>query len=186
MAIKSPPAEATEFNGEGYRATAAEHVPIASELQLRHAEWIAANRRKVDQLSGGKLAYVYLPDTGQGGLTNFNRYYYAQSYQFMQGGPDTDLGAVIFDVTGLPDPKTVKVVARIRYPQSPGGFHNTFAYKHSDGRVLYFATINQSKALIYDLSKVVSGAPETSWLIGEVANPTPTISTWLSSTPTLS
>jgi tricorn protease len=54
-------------------------VPIASELQLRHAEWIAANRRKVDQLSGGKLAYVYLPDTAQGGLTNFNRYYFAQS-----------------------------------------------------------------------------------------------------------
>ena len=50
-----------------------------SRLQLRHAEWIAANRRKVDQLSGGKLAYVYLPDTAQGGLTSFNRYYYAQS-----------------------------------------------------------------------------------------------------------
>ena len=54
-------------------------VPIASELQLRHAEWIAENRRKVDKLSGGKLAYVYLPDTAQGGLTNFNRYYFAQS-----------------------------------------------------------------------------------------------------------
>jgi tricorn protease len=54
-------------------------APMASELQLRHAEWIAANRRKVDQLSGGKLAYVYLPDTAQGGLTNFNRYYFAQS-----------------------------------------------------------------------------------------------------------
>jgi tricorn protease len=54
-------------------------MPIASELQLRHAEWIAANRRKVDELSGGKLAYVYLPDTAQGGLTSFNRYYYAQS-----------------------------------------------------------------------------------------------------------
>ena len=87
-----------------------------------------------------------------------NRYYYAQSYQFMQGSPDADLGAVIFDVTGLPDPRKVKVVARIRYPQSPGGFHNTFAYKHSDGRVLYFATVNESKALIYDLDKVVSGA----------------------------
>src|SRR5258706_9112105 len=74
-----------------------------------------------------------------------DRYYYAQSYQFMQGSPDTDLGAVIFDVTGLPDPKTVKVVARIGYPASPGGFHNTFAYKHSDGRVLYFTTINKSK-----------------------------------------
>ena len=32
------------------------------------------------------------------------RYYYAQSYQFLQGSPDADLGAVIFDVTGLPDP----------------------------------------------------------------------------------
>jgi hypothetical protein len=91
----------------------------------------------------------------------------------MQGSPDTDLGAVIFDVTGLPDPAKVKVVARIRYPQSPGGFHNTFAYKHSDGRVLYFATINQSKALVYDLAKVVSGAPENTWLVGEVPNPTP-------------
>ena len=54
-------------------------VPIASEMALRHAEWMAANRAKVDALSGGKLAYVYLPDTAQGGLTNFNRYYFAQS-----------------------------------------------------------------------------------------------------------
>ena len=54
-------------------------MPIASEQQLRHQAWIDANRRKVDQLCGGKLAYVYLPDTGQGGLTNFNRYYFAQT-----------------------------------------------------------------------------------------------------------
>jgi len=101
------------------------------------------------------------------------RYYYAQSYQFMQGSPDADLGAVIFDVTGLPDPAKVKVVARIRYPQAPGGFHNTFAYKHSDGRALFFATVNQPKALVYDLDKVVSGADSSTWLIGEVPNPTP-------------
>ena len=74
-----------------------------------------------------------------------NRYYYAQSYQFFQGSPDADLGAVIFDVTGLPDTSTVKVVARIRYPESPMGFHNTFVYKHSDGRVLYFATTHNPK-----------------------------------------
>jgi hypothetical protein len=101
------------------------------------------------------------------------RYYYAQSLQFMQGSPDADLGAVIFDVTGLPDPSKVKEVARIRYPQSPGGFHNTFAYKHSDGRALYFTTVNQSKALIYDLEKVVKGADPATALIGEVPNPTP-------------
>ena len=33
----------------------------------------------MDELSGGKLAYVYMPDTAQGGLTSFNRYYFAQS-----------------------------------------------------------------------------------------------------------
>src|SRR3954469_25292326 len=54
-----------------------------------------------------------------------NRYYYAQSLQFQQGTPDEDLGAVIFDVTGLPDGSKVKEVARIRYPSAPGGFHNT-------------------------------------------------------------
>src|SRR4029078_3579859 len=94
------------------------------------------------------------------------RYYYAQSLQFMQGSPDADLGGVIFGVTGLPDPSKVKEVARIRYPQSPGGFHNTFAYKHSDGRAVYFATVGQSKAIVYDLDKVVSSPDSTTWLVG--------------------
>ena len=53
-------------------------VPIKSEYALRNIAWIDANQRKVDQLSGGKLAYVYLPDTAEGGFTNFNRYYMAQ------------------------------------------------------------------------------------------------------------
>jgi tricorn protease len=54
-------------------------TPIANEAQLRNIDWIEGNQRKVDQLSGGKLAYVYLPDTGAGGFTNFNRYYFAQT-----------------------------------------------------------------------------------------------------------
>ncbi|HXN72877.1 MAG TPA: PDZ domain-containing protein [Candidatus Acidoferrales bacterium] len=53
-------------------------TPIGDDLGLRNLAWIEANRRKVQDLSGGKLAYVYLPDTGLGGLTNFNRYYFAQ------------------------------------------------------------------------------------------------------------
>jgi tricorn protease len=53
-------------------------VPVPDETSLRNLAWIESNRRKVDQLSGGKLAYVYLPNTAQGGFTNFNRYYFAQ------------------------------------------------------------------------------------------------------------
>ena len=53
-------------------------TPVANEYRLRHLAWIEGNRRKVDQLSGGRLAYVHLPDTAYGGYTNFNRYYFAQ------------------------------------------------------------------------------------------------------------
>jgi tricorn protease len=54
-------------------------VPVANEQRLRNLDWIDGNKRKVDQLSGGKLAYVYLPDTGAGGFTSFNRYFFAQT-----------------------------------------------------------------------------------------------------------
>jgi tricorn protease len=53
-------------------------VPTASESGLRNLAWIEGNRRKVSELSGGRLAYVYLPNTGGAGYTNFNRYYFAQ------------------------------------------------------------------------------------------------------------
>lgn len=53
-------------------------VPTDSDHGLRNVEWINQNRRKVDQLSGGKVAYVYMPNTAGAGYTNFNRYFYAQ------------------------------------------------------------------------------------------------------------
>jgi tricorn protease len=54
-------------------------VPIASERSLRQRAWMEDNRRKVDALSKGKLAYVYLPDTWVGGHTYFDRYFFAQT-----------------------------------------------------------------------------------------------------------
>jgi len=53
-------------------------VPVANEQGLRTRAWVESNRRRVDSLSGGRLAYVYLPNTGQPGYTSFNRYYFAQ------------------------------------------------------------------------------------------------------------
>jgi len=53
-------------------------VPIESEAALRNRAWIEGNLQRVEKLSGGKLAYVYLPDTGFGGYTSFNRYFFAQ------------------------------------------------------------------------------------------------------------
>jgi tricorn protease len=69
-------------------------VPVGNEYNLRNLAWVEDNRRKVDKLSGGRLAYVWLPDTAEGGYTNFNRYYFAQigkegaviDERFNQGG----------------------------------------------------------------------------------------------------
>jgi len=96
------------------------------------------------------------------------RYYVIQSLQFF-GGPDTDLGAVVFDVTGLPDASTVKEVGRIR-ADTPTGFHNIWAYKHSSGTPIMVATTSGPHANLYDLSAFLDGA-EDYGLIGQVPWP---------------
>ena len=53
-------------------------VPVANEQPLRTRAWVESNRRLVERLSGGQLAYVYLPNTGQPGYSSFNRYYFSQ------------------------------------------------------------------------------------------------------------
>jgi tricorn protease len=53
-------------------------VPVESEESLRQLAWIEGNRRTVDQASGGRVAYVYVPNTAGGGYTSFNRYFFSQ------------------------------------------------------------------------------------------------------------
>ena len=65
-------------NPDGSGARDVTVVPVASEARLRNLAWIEANRRKVDEATNGRVAYVYMPDTAFGGLTNFTRYFYAQ------------------------------------------------------------------------------------------------------------
>ncbi|HXW07383.1 MAG TPA: PDZ domain-containing protein [Vicinamibacterales bacterium] len=53
-------------------------IPVPNESRLRNLAWIEGNRRKVDDATNGRVAYVYMPDTAFGGYTNFTRYFYAQ------------------------------------------------------------------------------------------------------------
>ncbi|MBN1819189.1 MAG: PD40 domain-containing protein [Prolixibacteraceae bacterium] len=52
--------------------------PIRSESALRQRAWVEDNRRMVDSLSNGRLAYVWVPNTGGPGFVSFNRYFFAQ------------------------------------------------------------------------------------------------------------
>jgi tricorn protease len=51
-------------------------VPIASEFNLRYEAWVQDNRRKVDELSGGKIGYLHMPNTAVGGQIGFAKGYY--------------------------------------------------------------------------------------------------------------
>lgn len=66
-------------NADGKGAREVTVVPTGSENGLRNLAWIEDNRRTVDRLSGGKLGYVYIPNTGGPGYTSFNRYFFAQT-----------------------------------------------------------------------------------------------------------
>ena len=94
-------------NPDGKDAREVTVVPIPSEFPLRNRAWEEGNRRKVDQLSGGKLAYVHVPDTATGGWINFNRYYFSQvgkegaviDERYNHGGQVADY---IIDMLGRP------------------------------------------------------------------------------------
>jgi tricorn protease len=63
-------------DGKGSREATV--VPVESEENLRRFAWIEGNRRKVAEMTGGRVGYVYLPNTAGAGYSNFNRYYFAQ------------------------------------------------------------------------------------------------------------
>jgi tricorn protease len=65
-------------NADGKDARDVTVIPTGDEDGLRNIDWVEGNRKKVDELSGGKVAYVYMPNTGGSGYDSFNRYFYAQ------------------------------------------------------------------------------------------------------------
>ena len=53
-------------------------TPVGDESSLRRFAWIEANRERVRRRSEGRLAYIYMPNTGGGGIRAFDRDYYSQ------------------------------------------------------------------------------------------------------------
>ncbi|MBK9216121.1 MAG: PD40 domain-containing protein [Chloracidobacterium sp.] len=52
--------------------------PITDEGNLAYLDWVLANRRRVDEMSGGRLGYLHIPDMGAPGLREFIKWYYPQ------------------------------------------------------------------------------------------------------------
>ena len=66
-------------NGTGSRTVSV--VPVVTEDALRNRDWVESNIRKVDAATGGRVAYVYVPNTAGLGHTYFKRYFFPQAYK---------------------------------------------------------------------------------------------------------
>jgi tricorn protease len=64
-------------DGEGSRTVSV--VPIENEGALRNRDWVEGNLRKVHEATGGRVAYVYVPDTARRGFEYFRRYFFPQA-----------------------------------------------------------------------------------------------------------
>jgi tricorn protease len=52
--------------------------PVSNESDLVYLDWVTGNRRRVDQLSGGRVGYMHVPDMGASGIREFIKAYYGQ------------------------------------------------------------------------------------------------------------
>ncbi|MEZ5330847.1 MAG: S41 family peptidase [Thermoanaerobaculia bacterium] len=52
--------------------------PLGSETDLRYLAMVEANKRRVDEMTDGRVGYIHIPDMGSTGIQEFIRQYYPQ------------------------------------------------------------------------------------------------------------
>jgi tricorn protease len=68
--------------------------PVADESGARYLDWFAHNKKKVEEATGGRVGYIYVPDTSIPGIIEFDKSLNAQldkdgliiDERFNQGG----------------------------------------------------------------------------------------------------
>ncbi|MCS7090419.1 MAG: PDZ domain-containing protein [Verrucomicrobiota bacterium] len=65
-------------NFDGAWQVLVQTLDLAAESRLRNLAWIEHNRRRVEELSQGRIGYVYVPDTGRHGQNELMRQWRGQ------------------------------------------------------------------------------------------------------------
>jgi tricorn protease len=136
-------------NADGTGSRTVQVVPVGSELMLRNRDWVEGNLKKVDKATGGRVAYVYLPNTSSTGYTAFNRSFYSQA----------DRDAIIIDGRfnngGLvPD----YYIDTLRRP-----LIGNFALRHGEDLKIPLASIQGPKVMLID-ETAGSGGDTLPWM----------------------
>jgi tricorn protease len=136
-------------NADGTGSRTVQVVPIGNESNLRNRDWVEGNLKKVEKATGGRVAYVYLPNTAQAGYTSFKRYYY----------PQVDKDAIIIDERfnsgGLVPDYYIDILRRPLIAR--------FAMRYGDDLKLPFASIQGPKAMLID-ETAGSGGDMLPWM----------------------
>jgi tricorn protease len=110
--------------------------PLGSEHALRHADGIESTRRRVSEATGGRIGYVYLPNTSDLGHSYFKRLFYAQ----------LDKEALILDARGNDGGHTADyIVDHLRRP-----FSHNLSYRYGSDEHWPSAAIKGPKAMLID------------------------------------
>ncbi|WP_116107655.1 S41 family peptidase [Lewinella sp. IMCC34191] len=65
-------------NADGSDARTITVTPVEQEFSLRNRDWVEGNLQMVNEATDGRVAYVYVPNTGYGGFAYFKRYFFPQ------------------------------------------------------------------------------------------------------------
>ncbi|MDI6698681.1 MAG: PDZ domain-containing protein [Candidatus Saccharicenans sp.] len=68
-------------NPDGKGSRTVQVVPVADDFALRNRDWVEGNLKKVEEATGGRVAYVYVPNTSTQGYIYFRRYFFPQAYK---------------------------------------------------------------------------------------------------------
>ncbi|HEY8563641.1 MAG TPA: S41 family peptidase [Pyrinomonadaceae bacterium] len=52
--------------------------PVTDEGSLVYLDWVNANRRRVAEMTNGRVGYIHIPDMGAAGIREFIKWYYPQ------------------------------------------------------------------------------------------------------------
>lgn len=64
---------------EGSRTVS--YRPITDESNLIYLDWVAGNRKRVEEATGGRVGYIHIPDMGAAGIREFIKWYYPQIHK---------------------------------------------------------------------------------------------------------
>jgi len=123
-------------NADGSGSRTVQVVPIGNEAALRNRDWVEGNLKKVEKATGGRVAYVYVPNTAAAGHTYFKRYFY----------PQVDKDAIIIDERFNGGGSVADYYIDIlRRP-----FIANWAMRYGDDLKTPFASIQGPKAMLID------------------------------------